>query len=519
MANYWMISRPKRKLNSVPEVLAIFIEVCLDAEWRGNIDVQLEFESALEKYGIKRDGDRRDQRAGGARTYIAWLKSLGLIFEHEKDHNYMLTLAGEALIDGKAPVDILTHQIIKFQYPSPYSISGSVNVNSRFKIRPFRFILKLLLDERIQYITEEEIAKIIIVEAENETKVCYESVVDKILRFRVDGDDCLDSDFFEKYSSSRSKKTNGFNVFFDIANTIKNWLEYTQLISLQGEDKKIYIADEKHKQVESLLTKHLKFIDRYKEQEYFQRKFGVFREGGKDTRNLNKTKNITATMVDKAKIDRAFLSESFKYPILSISEELIDKIAQETGCKISMVETYLYKKLPKAAVNSFLTNYNDMAFSGTKKAKDFEKATVMLFKEIFGFEANHVGSKGKTPDVEIISIEENYTGIIDNKAYEEYSINNDQYNRMVHNYIKDYKKKSPPLTFFLYIAAGFGVNIDKQIKKIHDETCICGACISVSNLITLIKRYIEFGYNHKTLLYLFTINREIHLKDIYGKLE
>ena len=34
---------------------------------------------ALEKAGLKREGERRDQTGGGARTYKAWLASLGLI--------------------------------------------------------------------------------------------------------------------------------------------------------------------------------------------------------------------------------------------------------------------------------------------------------------------------------------------------------------------------------------------------------------------------------------------------------
>lgn len=37
------------------------------------------YEDALENAGLKRKGERRDHTGGGARTYKAWLMSLGLI--------------------------------------------------------------------------------------------------------------------------------------------------------------------------------------------------------------------------------------------------------------------------------------------------------------------------------------------------------------------------------------------------------------------------------------------------------
>ena len=49
-----------------------------------------------------------------------------------------------------------------------------------FKIRPFRFLLKLLDDSKIGYLTEEEIAKIVVTEAENESDKCFNYIVDRI---------------------------------------------------------------------------------------------------------------------------------------------------------------------------------------------------------------------------------------------------------------------------------------------------------------------------------------------------
>ena len=139
MLNYWWVTRPKRKLNSVPEVLSIFADLALNQEWEGQRDSHLAYEDALENAGLKRKGERRDQTGGGARTYKAWLVSLGLIFIQESTEKIKLTLAGEAIMNGDSPVEILKQQILKYQFPSAFSVGRGVKVNQRFKIRPFRF--------------------------------------------------------------------------------------------------------------------------------------------------------------------------------------------------------------------------------------------------------------------------------------------------------------------------------------------------------------------------------------------
>ena len=78
--NYWWVTRPKRKLNSIPEVLGVFSNVALSAQWSGSRNIHIQFEDELEKAGLKRIGERRDHSGSGGRTYQAWLFSLGLIF-------------------------------------------------------------------------------------------------------------------------------------------------------------------------------------------------------------------------------------------------------------------------------------------------------------------------------------------------------------------------------------------------------------------------------------------------------
>jgi dsDNA-binding SOS-regulon protein len=518
MINYWWVTRPKRRLNSIPEVLAAIADTSLEQEWYGQRGTHLSFEEALESANIKRVGERRDQTGGGGRTYIAWISSLGLVFKQESTGKLKLTLAGEAIMAGESPVAVLKHQILKYQFPSAFSLSRGVAVNARFKIRPFRFLLRLLSDPAVEHLTKDEIGKVVMVEAENESEACYKKVVEKIYQFRQRSDKSLDADFLEKYPSSKGANAEKpFDNLLDVANTIENWLEYTQLAKRDDDDRALRIIPEKQDEVSAILADTPNFIDRPDQHEFYQRKFGCDPKHKKDTRNLTETKTVTERMLNEHKIKQAFIGESLKAPIAKITAALIEKIAERTGVDVKLTEETLLRLYPHGAVGSFMTEYFEMAFKGRDEATDFEKATAELFKTVFGFDTRHVGPIGLTPDVLVLSDESGYCGIIDNKAYSKYTISNDHHNRMVHNYIgslRNYYDGSLPLVFFSYIAGGFGKNINAQLQDIARETSVHGSAVSVSNIINLVERYSGGGYDHGKLREIFTLDRQVLLGDL-----
>lgn len=517
MLNYWWVTRPKRKLNSIPEVLASFADLSLNQEWEGQRNSHLAYEDALEEAGLKRKGERRDQTGGGGRTYKAWLVSLGLIFTQESTGKIKLTLAGEAIMNGDSPVEVLKGQILKYQFPSSFSIGRGVQVSSRFKIRPFRFLLKLMADEKIKYLTEEEIAKVIVTEAENESNKCYNYIVDRIIQFRNYGDACLEEDFFTKYKSSKGavNPEHPYSHLMDLANTIINWLEYTQLVKRDGGQ--VAVLDDNSEEVKSILADKPNFIDRPEQHEYFQRKYGLDPKHRKDNRNLALTKTVTAAMIARQKIMQAYITESLEKPITKITSQVVDYIISVTGIDGKTVENVLVETYPNGSVGAFMTKYFEMAFKGRDEAMEFEKATVELFQDVFGFEARHVGPIGLTPDVLVLSDEDGYQAILDNKAYHKYTISNDHFNRMVHNYIgniSSYGDGDKTLAFFSYIAGGFGTNIDKQLKNIVDATGVSGSAVSVSNMIKLVEQHNQTPYSHKRIKEIFSVNRQVLLSDL-----
>ena len=523
MLNYWWVTRPKRKLDSIPEVLAAFAEVSLNQEWKGQRGIQIAFEEQLEKSELKRVGERRDQSGSGGRTYAAWLVSLGLIFTQAKTGSIKLTLAGEALLNGDSPVAVLKNQILKYQFPSAFSLHRNVNVNGRFKIRPFRFLLKLLSDSRLGgYLTKEEIAKVVIVTAENETDAVYNKVVNKILNYRELGDSSLQHDFFENYSpsSGRINPVHPFRHLEDIANVIINWLEYTQL-AVRNDCKQLVILDEKRAEVDKILSDVPAFIDRPQDHEYFQRKYGLDPKHRTDTRNLEQTPTITNRIIAEHKIRTAYIRLSLAKPITGITPALINEIMEKTGISADMVEDVLGNSYPHGSIGAFMASYFEMAFKGQEQCTLFENATTELLREVFRYDAQHLGQTGSksAPDILLLSDIGQYQAIVDNKAYSRYSISGDHHNRMVHNYLEhiaSYSTSPYSIGFFTYIAGGFGNAIDRQIREEVRESGVHGSAITVSAFIKMIENH-QSGkrrYSHSDLRRIFSLDRQITLNDI-----
>lgn len=283
------------------------------------------------------------------------------------------------------------------------------------------------------------------------------------------------------------------------------------------DDNGLEILEDKRDEVNAILGNPPAFIDRPNQHEFFQRKYGIDPKHRKDTRDLTGATTITARIIAETKIKNAFITESLKQPITSVNSKVVDRIVEQTGIDEKMVEETLLKYYPNGSIGAFMTEYFEMAFKGRDEATAFEKATVEIFENVFGFEAKHIGPIGLTPDVLVLSDIEGYSGIIDNKAYSKYTINNDHHNRMVHNYIENmgnYYAGKLPLAFFSYIAGGFGSNINSQLQSITTETGIAGSAVNVSNMIELIRQYQPKGYTHAKIKDIFSIGRQVLRSDI-----
>ncbi|MDQ0197086.1 AlwI family type II restriction endonuclease [Neobacillus ginsengisoli] len=523
MINNWQVPRNKRKLYPVVDILSLFTLQNLGETWNHDLVRQLDFESELERFGLKRSGERRDRRAGGARTYESWLYALGLIYEETNSKVIRTTLAGEALLAGEPPVPILANQLLKLQYPSPYSIRAGVNIHPRFQVRPFRFVLQLLQDSRLRTqngrpeLTKEEIGLFCLTEGENETRHCLNHVVNRILDYRANGDYVIPLDFGELYPSRTTgirtrKKT--VEALVDTANVFINFLEYSQLIERDTPDSPIYIPVHKTEEVQGRLNDNtrLRTIDSNNLYgiENFQRNYGLSPNTVRDNRNFG-GQVITDQIYRSRRVQSELLHFASIRPIPTISSDIIDEISQITGYTPEQVAEGLQNFRPNT-FTLFESNYMNMSSSGTEFDTEFEIATIEIFNQL-GFTSNHTGFLPLNPDGVVISPED-YSGIIDTKAYRKYSITNDHRNRMSVNYIPTYQASHSNLSFFLYIAHGFISNIGDQIRRIAIDTGVNGAAITAEAMVQLYRINQINSISHQDLFRIFSSNSLITVDDI-----
>jgi hypothetical protein len=513
MKNHWILPRNKRTLWAVPQVLSVF-NVALNRSWSGNVDLQLEFESLLEKHGLKRTGTRRDQRGSGARTYEAWLACLGLVFSEDATGTMRLTLAGEHLLAGAPPVDIITNQLMRFQFPSSYSIRSNVNISRRFQVHPFRFIISLLNHPEIEYLTQEEIALFVVTEAVSDDADCLGRVAGEILRFRRSGNDysVLPADFAERYPSRVGQQDLAETVsrLNDNANTFINFLEYTGLAA-RDEDRLLRIIDPDR--VDEILSQPARLISSPTRQENFQRNYGLPPGMNRDNRQFTGA-NVTAQHVQEALMNFHFLRISSTRLINVLDNLVVDEVSQASGCNPGVVRNYL-ARFSGSERDLFASEYVGMAFAGRDDAIEFERATASLFGPVgIGFESRHIGGPSN-PDIEIAAPELG-RGIIDAKAYSTYAVSNDHRNRMLVNYIPSFQNnETDPLLLFLYVAGGFRRTFNGQIASMAQESGLNGCGITAANAL----RLADYCRRHQSVtvqdvMALFSINREVLAEDI-----
>lgn len=526
--NMWWFSRPKRNLASTSQALREFALLFEGRSWSSEgREIELSFEENLERAGIKGEGPRFDRTGGGARTYRAWFRSLGLFYQ-DKDKVCYLTDAGEALVkNDMPPFEIIKKQVVENQFPSTFSYKWPSSVDSRFAVRPFIFILQLLLDERLKkYLNEkDEIAKVVIEHGVSNKQSCVDDVVSRILEHRRIGDESLEDDFIYLYKLPRTKKeinmTNVVAGLRDIVNTCGNWLEYTQLIERKNGNWSIAagMEEEARELVEKYKDKPL--LDRPDNEEYFQGRYGL--RPGKTRYTSRRGKNGRVSPEDiRERLVLLYVEEYAKTRYIErVDEQLITTISNKSGVPFKDTERILSRilsgKYPHGFKDRFLQEYIELSRGGRDKATEFEKATSSIFADVFGLRAEHIGQKGIVPDIVVASRDEKWAGILDTKSYKKkYSISNDHKNRMI-EYIERYSEyglEFANLSFFAYVVSDYGKNINSQLENISNKSGLLGSVITARYLARMVERHQKNPYMHEEIRKIFSVNRAITLKDI-----
>lgn len=548
-SKYWMITRPQRKLIRVPQMLAAFASVAAGQRWSKNTQLQMEFEDKMELLGVKETTGQKTERdrnkgGSGGRTYAAMLNSLGLIFFHKDDsasaEEVHLTLAGQALVDHEDALPILRKQVLAHQFPSAYSTAPRVNIDRKFKLRPFVLMLRLLNHPHLGgYLRDEEIAACVIGYGTRHTAKEADLVAQRILKYRVSGINSLDADFAQVMDPSGKKSAQELvsKTLGDVANTVTKWLQYTGYASaVPGEEfgvdsrrAVLVLNEELRDEVEQVIEEWSKkpLLEMYepdpkedfkvhRAREAFQRTYGVKVGGVKDSRRISAVRQSS----DR---DRtvSIISGSLRYLyatqiVTEVTSDVINAVVNHTGMDRQSVEKVLREIIstPQVGLDQFLDRYRQMAFSGTDEAIAFESATASILQDVFNLNAVQIGQGGKVPDVEVWN--EEWLGIIDTKAYSSYGLDSDHQLRMQTNYVPRYAagKHGSPLRFFMYISGGFAPSFNPNLKKIVDATSVPGSGISMNPWLDLILGYPNSSLDHDSLLEMWSMGREITGVDV-----
>ena len=274
-----------------------------------------------------------------------------------------------------------------------------------------------------------------------------------------------------------------------------------------------------------LIKEQPALMRRADEEEYFQRHYGLGPHHQRDDRRFGEGPSISASDVARRQVIAALSDILMTTPIASISRKIISKISQKAGVNEREVERIITQIEVKPSWDAFEQTYLQFAFGERIFASDFEKATEGIFGEDgLGFETEWVGPKPNNPDILTISLDDkdNYMGILDTKAYQQYSVSSNHRRAMVHDYIPkyrnfNYKGQEVPLEFFGYIAGGFKSTIDANLERVSQEGELNGFAITAQDLLRLLRKHRGNIFPKKELKNLFSINRQVLPTDFNKK--
>ena len=457
---------------------AFFVASDNGKAWTGQQEQQDKFSALLDQYSLKKGGKLRDKNSGGARTYIAQLELLGLVF---KDSNglYYPTLSGLDMLDATEIVKTLQYQLLKLQYPSTYTLNKGSAIDAKFEIRPFVFLLRLAADNDIQGLSDEDICIPIIFGENNKS---FEKCKKLIIESRLHG---LESviPFSEELQQTSNKSKAHLDLLAslksDVANTFSNYLDSTGLAIRRNVDSTNRIFP--HPDIFELLNEVdsrplIKFAGQTENQADLQ--FGNRRGATKDTRRNFKPQLPVLDSISGFIFNR-FLSDVGLPATQTEIKNFADKLAQEFKVANSDVLDALS---PILSNQDYYSGFRllELSRGGHKTDVEFEKTVTKIFELDFGYDAKWTGTtqdkeSRRYMDVFVVETGRNRCGIIDTKSKSNGSYNLPYPDRAkaCDRYIdaaRDlYGGKNLDLSFVCYISNQIASGAEKLALQIYEK--------------------------------------------------
>lgn len=466
----WFITRPERDPKFHRDALLALWSATngLTVKWSGNRQAHLDYERELSNCGVKRKNISND--GSGGRTWAAMLKTFSYVYTNEGGF-LVLTKVGRMILEGKKVRENVTKQILTLQIPNAYFLEPGFRpkFKSDFRIRPARFLIKLINEAKLNYyVTKEEIIYFVLT-AQKDSEL--NSVRDKILLYRgVSSKDKTQikqeivREFDHRERSDRGARE--FEVAHgDVAHTFMLICDYTGFAEyIRGEALRINPSKSK------IITEEMeKYDSRYPfNSRYLISLQSMAENNGLDIDsykaisygNVRPATNKSKTM---GKI-RTILSG---YPDLSeLSDERLKKILMnEFSIKEAEKHVYeLQQETHQALNNDFLEGYLN-----EQNNILFEDKTGELFKAIgFEVEMRPKSSADAETEIEILlKYCNSLMGIIDAKNYRtKFPLSSHLASHMASEYLPNYDNyKGIQISFFGYVTAADWSG-EKNLQKI-----------------------------------------------------
>lgn len=469
--NVWFITRPERDPRFHADAVKALAKATnnFTTVWQSNRDAHKELERVLAARGLKRNNISND--GSGGRTWCAMLKTFSYCYiDHE---GYVKpTKVGQALIDGVKEYENVKKQILTFQIPNAYFLEKGFRpkFSSSFKIRPARFLIKLVQRPEIEhYVTKEEITYFVLT-AQHDNQL--DSTIENILNFRV-ADDTSKEEMRQQIAidyDHRDRNDHAARDYFqahsDVAHTFMLLCEYTGLVEYIRGDAILKIDADLVKDANEVLTyydERYPFNTRYlissermaqnnglDVDSYKASGYGQIAPANNQLKYQNKIDSIlkdlpNAYELPKENLLPRFLSVFGPKDANKIVDNIISSNKIMNTIEPEFVETYL----------------------GELSPKDFELETKKVLEAI-GFNVVYQPKVNKTgTEIELFVSYGPYTGIIDTKYYQSgFPLSQNLANYMGSEYIKNYLNYGEnPLSFFGYITS-YKYTGEKKLQSI-----------------------------------------------------
>ncbi|NIP61703.1 MAG: hypothetical protein GWN01_13485 [Nitrosopumilaceae archaeon] len=528
------MTRPTRRLLTIIESMPVFKKVAEGTTW--DRSTQRKFEEELGKTHVKSAGKVRED-SGGNRTWAASSAIFGLWY---KDNGkVVLTAAAKPVLKGhEEAVKQIRHQLLRFQWPNRTQEHRSQKMDEGFRIFPYRFLFKLLLDPEIRFLTTSEIALFVL---QTKTESEFSRVKKEILLYR--GKKKHDRkklserrqlvEWHKKFRPSESgdsKYTTEKHLKYitDLANTFMNHMEFFSEIIFEKEDEQ---SEKSIRLEKNEIGKIRKMVDHYdaifplsplykfEEVKWFIENYGNRYDRTKASRKTAKPRTKPEQELEALK--RASLQIMVASPSLP-DQEIISKMQKMTGMnknKIKKIITANPKEFDwnQTKMSAFSKEYLKVATDGSKN-REFEEMTREIFRGM-GFPTDKITEtlqSGNQLTIDGFVQHGKKSGIIDAKSGKQYSLSNSQVGIMK-DYIstfKNYRHNGTDFSaeFFAYV---FGKRFRNasNFNRIIKQSGLDGSIISANELLKLKQAFDSKKISKDKIWRLFRKNGEISSYD------